>query len=161
MIFVTVGTHEQSFNRLIIKIDDLIEKHIIDEEVIIQVGYSTYNPKYAKFVPFINYSKMEELIKKARIVITHGGPASFMNVISMGKKPIVVPRQLKFKEHINDHQVDFTNKVLLNGYPIYRVMNIEDLEWIIKDYDDMDNYNIHSNNEYFVSELAKIIKDMF
>ena len=35
MIFVTVGTHEQPFNRLIKKIDDLVANGSIQEEVII------------------------------------------------------------------------------------------------------------------------------
>ena len=48
MIFVTVGTHEQPFNRLIRKIDELKRDGIIKEEVIMQIGYSTYEPKYCK-----------------------------------------------------------------------------------------------------------------
>lgn len=35
MIFVTVGTHEQPFNRLIKKIDELKKDGIINEDVII------------------------------------------------------------------------------------------------------------------------------
>ena len=42
MIFVTVGTHEQAFDRLIKYIDDLKIKGVIKEEVIIQTGYSNY-----------------------------------------------------------------------------------------------------------------------
>ena len=34
MIFVTVGTHEQPFNRLIQKIDELKKDGIINEDVI-------------------------------------------------------------------------------------------------------------------------------
>lgn len=39
MIFVTVGTHEQPFNRLIKKIDELKKDGIINEDVIIQTGF--------------------------------------------------------------------------------------------------------------------------
>ena len=42
MIFVTVGTHEQPFNRLIECIDNLKKDGVIQEDVIIQTGYSTY-----------------------------------------------------------------------------------------------------------------------
>lgn len=38
MIFVTVGTHEQPFNRLIKKVDELKRDGIIQEDVIIQTG---------------------------------------------------------------------------------------------------------------------------
>lgn len=46
MIFVTVGTHEQPFNRLVEYMDRLKENKIIEEDVIIQIGYSTYEPQY-------------------------------------------------------------------------------------------------------------------
>ena len=46
MIFVTVGTHEQPFNRLIKKIDDLVANGSIQEEVIMQTGFSTYKPEH-------------------------------------------------------------------------------------------------------------------
>lgn len=50
MIFVTVGTHEQPFNRLIQKIDELKKDGIINEDVIIQTGFSTYEPKYCQWL---------------------------------------------------------------------------------------------------------------
>ena len=60
MIFVTVGTHEQPFNRLIKKIDELKKDGIINEDVIIQTGFSTYEPKYcqwSKLIPYCNHSR--------------------------------------------------------------------------------------------------------
>lgn len=42
MIFVTVGTHEQQFNRLITCVDEMKENGLIKEEVMIQTGFSTY-----------------------------------------------------------------------------------------------------------------------
>ena len=38
MIFVTVGTHEQPFDRLICRVDELVESGAIREEVYIQTG---------------------------------------------------------------------------------------------------------------------------
>ena len=49
MIFVTVGTHEQQFNRLIKYVDELKGSGVITEEVIMQTGFSTYEPKYWKW----------------------------------------------------------------------------------------------------------------
>ena len=43
MIFVTVGTHEQPFNRLIQKVDELKRDGVIKDDVIIQTGFSTYS----------------------------------------------------------------------------------------------------------------------
>ena len=93
MIFVTVGTHEQQFDRLIKCVDELKRENIITEEVVIQSGYCTYEPQYCEWSKMFPYLKMAELIDKARIVITHGGPSSIMPVLQVAKIPIVVPRQ--------------------------------------------------------------------
>lgn len=58
MIFVTVGTHEQPFNRLIQKVDELKEEGVITENVIIQTGFSTYEPKYCQWSKLIPYQQM-------------------------------------------------------------------------------------------------------
>ena len=76
MIFVTVGTHEQPFNRLIQKVDELKKDGVITEDVIIQTGFSTYEPKYCQWSKLIPYQQMIKNVADARIVITHGGLAA-------------------------------------------------------------------------------------
>ena len=73
MIFVTVGTHEQPFNRLVKTVDDLKKNGNITEEVFIQTGFSTYEPKYCSWEKWIPYKQMIKNVEDARIVITHGG----------------------------------------------------------------------------------------
>ena len=72
MIFVTVGTHEQPFNRLVQEIDNLKRDGVITEDVIMQTGYSTYEPKYCQWDKLIPYKQMIKNVEDARIVITHG-----------------------------------------------------------------------------------------
>lgn len=111
MIFVTVGTHEQPFNRLIQKVDELKRDGIIKDDVIIQTGFSTYEPNYCQWSKLIPYQQMVKNVADARIVITHGGPASFIMPLQIKKIPIVVPRQYQFNEHVNDHQLEFARNV--------------------------------------------------
>lgn len=152
MIFVTVGTHEQPFNRLLKKIDELKKDGIIHEDVIMQTGFSTYEPKYCEWSKLIPYQQMIKNVEDARIVITHGGPASFIMPLQIGKVPIVVPRQRKFDEHVNDHQVEFARNVAERMGNIILVEDIEDLKSIIENYDSV-KYNIDismkSNNTNF------------
>ena len=49
MVFVTVGTHEQQFNRLLEEVDKIKGKGKIEEDVIIQTGYSSYKPLNCKW----------------------------------------------------------------------------------------------------------------
>lgn len=76
MIFVTVGTHEQPFNRLIKAIDKLKSDGLITEPVFIQTGYSTYIPRMCKYKDFISMKEMNFYMQQADTVITHGGPST-------------------------------------------------------------------------------------
>ena len=164
MIFVTVGTHEQPFNRLVQEIDNLKRDGVITEDVIIQTGYSTYEPKYCQWDKLIPYKQMIKNVEDARIVITHGGPASFIMPLQIGKTPIVVPRQKKFDEHVNDHQVEFARNVAERMGTIIPVEDTNKLGEVIKNYDTIIanmNNKIMSNNKVFCDDLENIVKDLF
>ncbi|HEM5150948.1 TPA: multidrug MFS transporter [Streptococcus suis] len=152
MIFVTVGTHEQPFDRLLKEVDYLVEKGVITEEVFIQTGYSTYIPKNCKWSKLLSFDKMNELMEKADIIITHGGPATFMSAIAKGKKPIVVPRLEKYGEHVNDHQLDFSKQVRDRYNSILVVEEVVDLENYVNQ-ELKNNDNILSNNKRFNTRL--------
>ena len=163
MIFVTVGTHEQQFNRLIEYVDCLKKDGIITEEVIMQTGFSTYEPKYCTWKKLYPYSEMIELVKKARIIITHGGPSSFIMPLQIGKTPIVVPRQRKYNEHVNDHQVEFCKAVENRMGTIISVENIKELGKVITNYNQQVSkmkQGIISNNKQFNLELEKLVNEM-
>ena len=157
MIFVTVGTHEQPFNRLIKKIDDLKQESIIKDDIVMQIGYSTYLPKFCKYEKFYPWDTMQDFYKKARIIITHGGPASFIDALMIKKIPIVVPRQAKFNEHVNNHQLVFAKQISDRGLPIIIVEDIDNIEKVIADYQKID-LNFDSNNKVFCSKLLDSIK---
>lgn len=71
MIFVTVGTHEQPFDRLIEYMDKLAAT--IEEDVVIQSGFSTYVPQNCTWKKLFSYTEMNTNVEQARVVITHGG----------------------------------------------------------------------------------------
>lgn len=162
MIFVTVGTHEQQFNRLVECMDNYAAKH--EEKVIIQSGFSTYVPKHCEFSKLYSYQKMLELVDEARIVITHGGPSSFIMPLRMGKTPIVVPRMKDFDEHVNNHQVNFCRQAAKRLGTIIEVEDMDELIRIIDRYDDetkkMKKEN-SSNNAEFCRKFESIVDEMF
>lgn len=160
MIFVTVGTHEQPFNRLVKKVDDLVAQGNIKEKVVIQTGFSTYNATHCEAHKMMSFDEMQQALKDARIVITHGGPSSFIEALQFGKVPIVVPRKEKYHEHVNNHQVDFTKliaKRMNNIIPVYDVntllSTIDNYEIIVTNKNSGEN----SNNKYFNENLEIIV----
>lgn len=164
MIFITVGTHEQPFDRLLKCIDNMVENGEIKEELIVQKGYTKYEPKNYKASQLISYEEMQENMKNARIVITHGGPASFVAALAVGKIPIVVPRKKEFNEHVNNHQLDFSRQVEKRMKNIIVVETEEEIEDTILNYEDKIkeiNRERTSNNKNFneklIREIEKII----
>jgi len=163
MIFVTVGTHEQPFNRLLEYLDNMKKDGVITEDMIMQTGFSTYEPKYCKWKKLLPYKKMEQYVKEAHIVITHGGPASFIMPLQVGKTPIVVPRQHQYGEHVNDHQVEFAKAVSQRMGTIIPVIDITELQDRILNYDlivaSMPS-GINSNNAEFNRRLEEMVKEL-
>ena len=161
MIFVIVGTHEQPFDRLIRYMDKWAEDH--DEEVVIQTGYSSYEPENCTWQNMFPYQEMIKRTNEARIVITHGGPASFMTVMQSGRIPVVVPRKAEFKEQVNDHQVEFCRQVAQRQGGIIVVWEIDELGDIIERYDEICaemEPGLGSNNKRFCDEFEKIVDDL-
>ena len=164
MIFVTVGTHEQPFNRLVECVDNLKKNNVIQENVVIQTGYSTYAPENCRWQKLFPYQEMQNLVKEARIVITHGGPSSFIMPLQMGKVPIVVPRRHEFNEHINDHQVSFAKAVAERMGTILVVDDMDRLGETIRNYEKIVgsmSKELKSNNSLFNERLKKIVEELF
>lgn len=99
----------------------------------------------------------------ARIVITHGGPASFIMPLQLGKTPIVVPRQQQFNEHVNNHQVEFARNVAERMGTIIPVEDVDKLKDLIINYDQIVagmEHEMSSNNAKFNKKLEKIVDEL-
>jgi UDP-N-acetylglucosamine transferase subunit ALG13 len=161
---VTVGTHEQQFNRLIKSTDKLVAEGLLSDEVFIQTGYSTYEPMYCSWKKFISYKEMNSMIMKSDVIVTHGGPSSFIEVMANGKTPVVVPRQHKFGEHVNDHQLEFVKFLVDKQYNIIPVYDINDLDSAIAKAKVVADTNaepfFHSGNAQFCDKLLNLIEGL-
>lgn len=163
MIFVSVGTHEQQFNRLLEFMDKMKENGAINEDVVIQTGFSTYEPKFCHNSKLFSYQDMVKNVNDARIVITHGGPSSFIMPLQVGKVPIVVPRKKKYNEHVNDHQLEFSKAVAERQGNIIVVEDIAELENTIKNYDAIVStmpIGLKSNNIQFCELFEKLVTEV-
>ena len=111
MIFVSVGTHKQQFDRLLKEIDKLIEEKIIKEKVFAQSGYCNYKPKNYTCKKFLDLEEFDQNISACSLFITHAGEGNIGTGLQYEKKMIVVPRRKKFDEHTNDHQLELAEAI--------------------------------------------------
>ena len=127
MILVLLGTQNNSFHRLLEKIDELIEKKVINEKVVVQAGHTKYESKNMQIFSLIPQEELEKYQEKADLIITHGGVGSIVSSIKLGKKVIAIPRLHQYQEHVNDHQKQIVKSFSKKGY-IIGINDVEELE---------------------------------
>lgn len=155
MIFVTLGTQDKQFVRLI----EAVNKVNTDELIIAQVGSTNCSKlklrNNIKIYDYLSDEQFDKYMKEARIVITHAGVGTIINGLKNNKKMIVAARLKKYKEHVNDHQLQILDNFSKEGY-IIPLRNFDDLPKLIDE--DFTPKKFVSNNKFFNDKLEEIIK---
>jgi UDP-N-acetylglucosamine transferase subunit ALG13 len=116
MIFGTVGT--LAFNRLVAMIDQYAAADPA-EEYVIQVGPSTYKPRFAKSFTFIGRGSLQRFYVEARVIVTHAGIGTIIETSALGKPVVLVPRLRKLGECVDDHQLQIAGYLSMRyGVPV-------------------------------------------
>jgi UDP-N-acetylglucosamine transferase subunit ALG13 len=82
----------------------------------------------------------------------------------VGKIPVVVPRQKKFDEHVNDHQLEFAKEVQQRQGNMFVVEDIADLKDILLGYEALIEAmpaEHKSNNARFNEQFTAIVDELF
>ncbi len=111
MIFATVGTHQQAFERMI----DGLERLPEPGQLVVQYGYARPPRGVGRAVDFMSFAEMEASFAAADAVITHAGVGSILCARHAGHLPVVVPRLSQLGEHVDDHQVELTRALAERG----------------------------------------------
>ena len=87
MILVTLGTQDKQFYRILEALEVKLDKHLINDEVIVQAGCSAdFKSKYMKIFDLIPMDEFDEMIKKCDLLITHGGVGSIITGLKNNKR---------------------------------------------------------------------------
>lgn len=116
MIFVSLGTNDKNFTRLLDCIDKQISLGNIKDKVIVQSGYTKYESKNMEIIDLMPMEEFKKNIETCDILITHGGVGTILDGLKLGKKIIAFPRLSKYQEHVNDHQVEIISEFYACGY---------------------------------------------
>lgn len=133
MIFVTVGTERFPFDRLTRAVDewrDLLQ----GEPVFMQTGHGTYSPScpHRDFLPF---GEFQNKISEARIVISHAGAGTLLMCAALGKVPVMMARESRLGEHVDDHQQMLAERMAERGL-ILHARDTGDLRECVLHYDE-------------------------
>jgi UDP-N-acetylglucosamine transferase subunit ALG13 len=120
MILVTVGTHEQPFDRLVEAAAQLGG----DERLVVQYGTCTVPHGRGEWVDYMSFDELAEQARRARVVVSHAGVGSIVLARRFGHRPIIMPRRPHFGEHVDEHQMQLTRRLAKAGI----VTVVEDAE---------------------------------
>lgn len=110
-VLVVVGTDFHPFDRLITWTNEWLgSRQEMAGRCFVQSGTASVSPA-CDGSQFLEVGELCSLFDAADVIISHGGPATIFEAWARGRRPIVVPRLARHREHVDDHQSDFCEKV--------------------------------------------------
>lgn len=133
MIFFTLGTERFPFKRLIHAAEESAAG-AFPEPVVAQIGRDGEPPPAGcQTFGSMAYPQFVDYLKQARIVVSHAGVGTIVSCLRLGIIPIILPRQKRFGEHVDDHQIHFAKKMEEEGH-ILLAKSQEDIPNLIQEY---------------------------
>lgn len=144
MIFVSLGTQDKPFNRIIDYVLSLKEEvkeleELEDTKIVFQIGQTKLSEEEKNRIIKLNNNKennkkneeknneditvfsmlkpeeMKKYIIDSSFVITHAGVGTIMECVENNKEIVVLPRKEKYAEHVNNHQEEIASEMEKNG----------------------------------------------
>jgi len=158
-IFVTLGTREEPFTRLIQGVEDLVRKGVIKEKVIAQTGFTKFTSDIMEVFNVSSLERTNELIINARYVITQESSGITSQCLKCGTKFIVMPREYQYGElpTRSDMKEDLHHKLEELGYTTV-VTNTSELETAINNIGSLKT-GFAFDNTLAISLLKKVMEE--
>lgn len=156
MIFVTLGTNDKQFIRLLDACEKAIEEKAITDRVVVQAGFTKYESKNMEIFDYMDRDQFSTFMNSADLVITHGGVGTIMTALKERKKILAAARLSEYHEHVNDHQIQLLSSFEKEGYLIY-MHDLSDIKPYLEKVKSFEPKMYQSNQKYFVNELKNWI----
>ena len=160
MIFVSTGSRKFQFDRLIRKLDQLVEDGEIKEEVFAQIAETSYLPKHLQYKRYLSPEEFNFYQDKSSLIISHAGTGALIGSLKKKKQVIAVPRLSKYKEHSDDHQLQIASVLEEKGY-LRCVYDIDNLGAVIKEMRANPIEKIYDRDSYILPIIENCINEWF
>jgi len=107
LIFLTTGT-QLPFDRLVKAVDEWAESAQPDCEIFGQVlspPSDPYRPRNFDIRTRLSPAEYADIFERTQLIISHAGMGTILTALTQGKQICIMPRQFKYGEHRNDHQL--------------------------------------------------------
>lgn len=156
LIFVTLGTQDKKFPRLLEAIQMQVDRGVIKDKIIVQKGCTDFSSPDMQLYDMLTMDEFEKYIKECDLLITHGGVGSIIKGLDNDKKVIAAPRLSKYGEHHNDHQLQIVNNFYNFGY-ILKLDDFDKLDEVYQLSKDFNPKKYVSNTQKFIKKLENYI----
>jgi len=107
LIFLTTGT-QLPFDRLVRAVDEWADTAQPSCGIYGQVlpsARAPYVPRNFKTNARLSPSEYADIFSRASLIISHAGMGTILTALTQGQKICIMPRQARYGEHRNDHQL--------------------------------------------------------
>ncbi|WIB60670.1 hypothetical protein DEJ13_02245 [Curtobacterium sp. MCLR17_007] len=116
-VMVSVGTHEQPFQRLLDAVADAVVARPEDEWVVqFGVGRWTLVDDRVRAADYLDASAMRAALDWADVLVSQSSPGNVFGALEAGTWPMVLGRTPSAGEHVDDHQVRFASALVELGH---------------------------------------------
>ncbi|MEM1368317.1 MAG: glycosyltransferase [Cyanobacteria bacterium P01_H01_bin.15] len=118
MIVITLGTSPFPFTRVTEWLSKLLFQNLINEPVLFQHGSTPLNGFQHPLVTSVKSIELRELrqtVQSANLTISHAGQGSTRMLIELEAPFVLLPRLQRYREHIDDHQLQFAQAISRYG----------------------------------------------
>lgn len=120
MLLIMVGTEQYQFDALMHWIELLIKHKLINEEIYVQYGSSTYLPDSSKAYQWLFEQQLLHFINSASLIISHCDEDIPQLLEDKDTLYVLVPRLQRFRECIDNHQMEVADDFERRGIAIAR-----------------------------------------
>jgi UDP-N-acetylglucosamine--N-acetylmuramyl-(pentapeptide) pyrophosphoryl-undecaprenol N-acetylglucosamine transferase len=123
-IVVTLGTINYPFRRLLERLIAIVPPGV---EVLWQTGATDVTGLPIDARPTVPNAELDAAIAKADVVVGHSGIGSAIATLEAGRCPVLVPREQRYGEHIDDHQQQIARELSARGLAVSS--SVAELSW--------------------------------
>jgi UDP-N-acetylglucosamine transferase subunit ALG13 len=125
LLFATVGA-TLPFERMVRSLAELAARGLVSESIVLQTGEGGTAPAGMETHETLPLEEMIALMRRAEIVVCHGGTGSIITALREGCQVIVMPRRFDLGEHYDHHQSEITEAFEARGL-VLRANDTEEL----------------------------------
>jgi UDP-N-acetylglucosamine transferase subunit ALG13 len=84
---------------------------LADEEVVVQLGHHPDPPRRCRWVRWLPFPDLVSAVREARVVVAHAGAGTILTCNDVGRRPIVLAREMERGEHLDGHQCQLARRM--------------------------------------------------